>query len=286
MGQLIRGITKEKNARLFCVDTKDVVQKAKDIHNTSLTATAALGRLLTAALMMGVDLKDENSMLTIKIDGDGPVRKIIVTADNNGKVKGDIYNPEVELPLNEKGKLDVASLIGNGNMTVIKDFGMKHPYSGVSPIVSGEIGEDISYYFYHSEQIPSVVGLGVFASPNEVLSAGGFIIQLLPEAKEEFIDKLENKMSEINSVTELFNTMTPKEVLEHIMKNVEEFEITEEMDTEYYCNCDKDKFYRALITLGKDEITKLFEKEDKFETECHFCKKKYQFEKKDFNDFI
>lgn len=283
MGKLIKAITKENNARLYCVDTKDIVGEAKKIHETSLTATAAFGRMLTAAVLMGADLKNERDLITLKLDVDGLVRKIIVTANKNGDVKGDIYNPVAEVPLNTKGKLDVAGIVGKGTITVIKDIGMKHPYSGISPIVSGEIGEDLSYYFYHSEQIPSVVGLGVLVNNNEVISSGGFLIQLLPGAKDEFIDKLEAKVNKIGSITDLFNEMSVLDVLKYVMKDVEEFEILDEMDTVYRCNCDKDRFYRGIITLGREEIDNLFKNEDNIEVSCNFCKKKYSFIKHDFN---
>jgi len=289
MGKLVRGITKEKNARFFCVDAKNVVQQAREIHETSVTATAAFGRLLIAALMMGRDLKDDNGLATIKLNVDGPVGKIIVTANNKGQVKGDIYNPGIEMPLNKQGKLDVAGLIGKGNLTVIKDIGLKHPYSGVSPIISGELGEDIAYYYFNSEQIASVVGLGVLVKPADrsVISAGGFIIQLLPDAKEEFISKLEEKIKNISSVTEMLgNGMNPEEIVREIFDGVEDIEINDSIDTQYYCNCDKERFFKALITLGDKELKELFEKEDTVSTECHFCKKKYTFKKDEFEEYL
>ncbi len=289
MGKLIRGITKEKNARFFCVDSKNVVQEARNIHKTSITSTAAMGRLLSAALMMGRDLKGENGLTTIKLDTDGLIGKVIVTANNKGEVKADISNPSVEVAPKDNGKLDVAGIVGKGALTVIKDIGVKQPYSGVSPIISGELGEDIAYYFFNSEQIASVVGLGVLIKPEDytVENAGGFIIQLLPDAKEEFISKLEEKIKTIPSVTEMLaKGMDPEAIMKYIFEDVEEIEVNDSIESKYYCNCDKDRFFRGLITLDKTQLKDIFEKDKSITVECHFCKEKYTFVEEEFREYI
>lgn len=286
MGKLVRGIT--KNARLICVDSKEVIQKAQEIHNCSPTAIAGFGRLLSIGLMMGVDLKNDDDNISLKITSEGPVKQMLVTANKKGEVKGYMQNPYADKELREDGKLDVGGIIGKGNLQVIKDMGIGKPYVGVSNLVSGEIAEDFADYFARSEQIPSVVGAGVLLGKGlEIKQAGGFIIQLMPNATEEFIQKMENKVKEIKSVTELLaEGKTPQEILEYLMDGVEEVEILQETEVAYSCDCNKDKFYRGLISLGKKEVKSIFTQQEQIETACHFCHKKYKFKKEEFKEFL
>lgn len=288
MGYIVRGITKSKNARFFCVDSTDVVQKAQSIHKCAATAAAAFGRMLTAGLLMGEDLKDESNVLTIQLSARGEVKNIVVTANGKGQVKGYISNPLADKPLNSIGKLDVKGIVDGGFLRVIKDLGMKKPYIGVSNIVSGEIGEDVAYYYFTSEQIPSVVGVGVLVSPGlTIKKAGGFIIQLLPDAKEEFIDKLEEKTKKIKSVTDLLDKgMTPEDIAKYLFDGVDEIEFLGKKEVDFFCDCNREKFYKGVIATGKDEINHIFSEHDNFETVCHFCGVKYTFEKNEFQEFI
>ncbi|TDT70589.1 molecular chaperone Hsp33 [Hypnocyclicus thermotrophus] len=291
MGKLIRGIS--KNARFMVIDSTDVVQKSVKIHNSSPTATAALGRVLTAALMMGQEIKVSNGSVTLRIDSDGPAKQLIATADNKGNVKGYIANDKEVIKRKTNGKLDVGGYIGKGFLKVIKDIGGKEPYIGVSPIQTGEIAEDIAYYYFTSEQIPSVVALGVFVDKDmSIKHAGGYIIQLLPGAEEGFITKLEEKIKAIKSVTELMNGgMDPERIAKLLYEDmnsenpndlVEEYKILDTIEVNYTCDCNKEKFFRGIVSLGKDEIKKLLESQEDIEVECHFCKTKYSYTKEDF----
>ncbi len=290
MSYIIRGITKNQNARFFCINSLDIVAKAQEIHKCSSTSIAALGRLLTAGAMMGADLKGSANLLTLKIDSPKSlIKTILVTADNKGNVKGYVGNSLADLPLNPNTKkLDVEGIVGQGELRVIKDLGLKEPYVGISPIITGEIGDDLAYYFYNSEQIPSIVGVGVLVNQDlSIKQAGGFIIQLLPDATEEFITKLEEKLPSLTSVTELLDKgYTPEDIIKYILEDVEEFEIMEKSEVKYGCNCDRERYYKALITLGKEELEHLFEKEDTFTAECHFCEKKYSFSREDFKEYV
>lgn len=288
MSYLVRGISSNKNARLICVDAKDVVQKAQDLHDCSGTAIAALGRVLIGTIMLGENLKGENEKLTLHVASHGIVKSILATINSKGEVKGYISNPFADLPQNTLGKLDVSGIIGKGELRVIKDLGMKDPYVGVVPLTSGEIGEDLAYYLFSSEQIPSVVGVGVLvASDRSIKQAGGFIIQLLPDASEEFIAKLEEKVKDLKSVTDLLDkNMSPEDILKNIMDGVEEVQILEKKEVSFVCNCNKDNFYRGLLTLGKDDLIEMFEEKPHIETECHFCRAKYSFVKEDFAEVI
>lgn len=292
MGKLIRGVS--KNARFVLVDTKDIVQKGLEIHKSSPTATAAFGRLLSGAFLMGSTLKNED-VLTLRTTTDGPLSTMIVTLKNNG-VKGYMSNPKADLPVKNNGQPNVRESIGKGTLHVIKDLGLKDPYVGISSIESGEIAYDIAYYYVTSEQTPTVVALGVeLENETTVRSAGGYMIQLLPGAEEWFITALERKIEAIRNVSELFKGgMDLKRILhllyedmedETAQKVVEEYEILEEKDIFYSCDCTKDKFYKGLISLGKDELEKILnENNGVIETECHFCGKKYQFNKDELNN--
>lgn len=288
MGYLIRGITKNINAKFICVDSKDIVEEAQKIHKCTATTIAAFGRVLTAGIIMGSDLKGEKDLLTIKVTGDGELKQIIVTANSKGDVKGYVSNPYADLPLNKNGKLDVGGIIGRGNLQIIKDMGLKEPYVGISNLVSGEIGEDLANYFFYSEQIPSIVGVGVLVGKDlSVKRAGGFIIQLLPNPDEEFVDKLEEKIKTIKSVTEMLElNMSPEEIMNSIFKDVEDIEILDKTDVKYNCDCDKDRFYKGLITLNKEEIKEMLKEDKEIKAKCNFCHKEYTFVEEDFKDFL
>jgi len=287
MGKLLRGSS--KNARFFIVETKDIVQKALDIHKCSPTAIKAFGRLLTGAVMMGETLKGDD-LLTLRTNTDGLLKQMLVTTDANGNVKGYLSDPEVDLELKVGEVPKVGDLVGKGTLTVIKDMGLKEPYVGVSQIVNGEIGEDIAYYYYTSEQTPSVVVLGVSLGPDmRVKNAGGYMIQLLPEASENFITKLEAKIKAMRPMTELLaGGMNLKRIAKLIYEDIdskndlaliEDYSVYEEKKISYKCNCNKNKFYKGLMTIDKKELEEIFIEKPELEVECHFCRKKYSFTK-------
>ncbi|MCS5420479.1 MULTISPECIES: Hsp33 family molecular chaperone HslO [Psychrilyobacter] len=287
MGKLLRGSS--KNARFFIVDTKDIVQEALDIHKCSPTAIKAFGRLLTGSVMMGATLKGDD-LLTIRTNTDGLLNQMLVTNDAKGNVKGYLSNPEVDLELKDGEIPKVGDLVGRGTLTVIKDMGLKEPYVGVSQMVNGEIGEDIAYYYYTSEQTPSVVVLGVSLGPDmRVKNAGGYMIQLLPDASDNFITKLEAKIKAMRPMTELLaGGMSLKRIAKLIYEDmdsendlalIEDYNIYEEKKISYECNCNKDKFYKGLITIRREELEEIFTEKPELEVECHFCRKKYSFTK-------
>lgn len=273
---IIRATAAEGQIRAFAATTKEMVEYAREAHNTSPVATAALGRLLTAGAMMGVMMKGNKDILTIKIEGDGPIRGLTVTADSKGNVKGYAINPEVMLPPNEKGKLDVGGALGIGVLSVIKDIDLKEPYVGQTILVTSEIAEDLTYYFATSEQTPSSVALGVLMNrENTVRQAGGFILQMMPGASEEVIAALENKLNEITSITALLDEgMTPEQVLEHILGDFG-MEILDKIPTQFACNCTKDRIEKALISVGKTELQAMIDDGKTIEVNCHFCNKHY-----------
>lgn len=273
---IIRATAAEGQIRAFAATTKEMVEYAREAHNTSPVATAALGRLLTAGAMMGVMMKGDKDILTIKIEGDGPIRGLTVTADSKGNVKGYAVNPQVLLPPNEKGKLDVGGALGIGVLSVIKDIGLKEPYVGQTILVTSEIAEDLTYYFATSEQTPSSVALGVLMNrENTVRQAGGFILQMMPGASEEVIAALENKLNEITSITALLDEgMTPEQVLEHILGDFG-MEILDKIPTQFACNCTRDRIEKALISVGKTELQAMIDDGKTIEVNCHFCNKHY-----------
>ena len=273
---IIRATAAEGQIRAFAATTRELTEFARQAHNTSPVATAALGRLLTAGTMMGVMMKGADDILTIKIEGDGPIGGLTVTADSKGDVKGYAYNPEVMLPPNEKGKLDVGGALGIGVLSVIKDIGLKEPYVGQTILVTSEIAEDLTYYFATSEQTPSSVALGVLMNKdNTVRQAGGFILQLLPGASEEVISTLENRLKEITSITSLLDAgNTPEMILEHILGDFE-LEILDKVPTQFACNCSRDRIEKALISIGKKELQEMIDEGKTIEMNCHFCNKHY-----------
>ena len=273
---IIRATAAEGQIRAFAATTRELTEYARQAHNTSPVATAALGRLLTAGAMMGVMMKGANDLLTIKIEGDGPIGGLTVTADSKGDVKGYAYHPEVMLPPNEKGKLDVGGALGIGVLSVIKDIGLKEPYVGQTILVTSEIAEDLTYYFATSEQTPSSVALGVLMNKdNTVRQAGGFILQLLPGASEEVISTLETRLKEITSITSLLDAgNTPEMILEHILGDFG-LEILDKMPAQFACNCSRERIEKALISIGKKELQEMIDEGKTIEMNCHFCIKHY-----------
>lgn len=279
---IVRATAANAQIRAFAATTKELVEFARNAHNTSPVVTAALGRLLTGAAMMGVMLKGEKDLLTLQIKGDGPVGGLTVTADAKGNVKGFANAAQAMMPPSAIGKLDVGGVIGNGYLTVIKDMGLKEPYSSQIELQTGEIGDDLTYYFASSEQVPSGVGLGVLMErDNTVRYAGGFIIQLMPFAEESVIAKLEENLQKITSVTKLFEDgNTPESILEMILGD-QELVITDTIPTQFVCNCDRKRVEKVLISLGKEELDQMIEEGKDVELNCHFCNTDYVFSKED-----
>lgn len=274
---IVRATAAEGQIRAFAAVTKDMVEEARKRHGTSPVATAALGRLLTAGAMMGSMMKNDTDMLTLQIRGDGPLGGITVTADSHANVKGYVLNPDVMLPP-KNGKLDVGGAVGIGLLTVIKDMGLKEPYSGQTILVTSEIAEDLTYYFANSEQVPSSVGLGVLMDKdNTVKCAGGFIIQLMPFAENKTIDKLEENLKKVTSVTKLLDAgYTPQQLLEELLGNMG-LEITDTMPTKFYCNCSKKRVEQAVVSIGKKDIEEMIQEGKDIEVKCHFCNTAYQY---------
>ncbi|MBP3460038.1 MAG: Hsp33 family molecular chaperone HslO [Lachnospiraceae bacterium] len=275
---IVRATAKDAQIRAFAATTRNLTEYARNAHGTSPVATAALGRLLTAGAMMGTMLKGEKDLLTLQIKGDGPMHKVTVTADSSARVKGYVDIPDVMLPPNALGKLDVGGAIGNGMLTVIRDLGLKEPYVGQTILQTGEIAEDLTYYFATSEQIPSTVGLGVLMEKNNtVKQAGGFIIQLMPFAQEETIEQLESNLAKITSVTSILDEgKTPEEMLAVLLDGMD-VEITDTIPTEFYCNCDKKRIEKAIISIGEKDIREMIDEGKEIEVKCHFCNSAYTF---------
>lgn len=278
MSELVRMISADGTLTVIAVDSTDIINRMEQIHQTSAVTSAALGRLLTAASMMGAVLKGKDNSITLRMNGNGPAGSLIAVSDSEGNVRGYVANPVVEIPLNDKGKLDVAGAVGvDGTLTVMKELGLKEPYIGQIPIVSGEIAEDITNYFATSEQIPSVCALGVLVNPDlSIKAAGGFIIQLLPTAFEDTIDQVEKCIKGIEPVTQMLaNGMSPEDICRHVLKTFE-LEILDSSSPEYRCNCSRERVIKALLSMGRDELADMAN--DPFtEVDCHFCEKKYRF---------
>lgn len=278
MSELVRMISTDGTLTVIAVDSTDIINRMEKIHMTSAVTSAALGRLLTAASMMGAVLKGKDNSVTLRLNGNGPAGSLIAVSDSEGNVRGYVANPVVEIPLNNKGKLDVAGAVGtDGTLTVMKDLGMKEPYIGQIPIVTGEIAEDITSYFATSEQLPSVCALGVLVNPDlSIQAAGGFIIQLLPTALDDTIDQVEECIKGIPSVTQMLTSgMTPEEICRSVLKTFE-LEILDTAKPEYRCNCSRERVTKALLTMGKEDLNDMAN--DPFtEVDCHFCEKKYRF---------
>lgn len=284
---IIRATAANDQIRAFAAVTTEMVETAREHHNTSPVATAALGRLLTAGAMMGSMMKGEKDVLTLQIKAGGPLQGITVTADSQGNVKGYVGNPDVCIPANSKGKLDVAGAVGPGFLTVIKDMGLKEPYSGQVMLQTCEIAEDLTYYFATSEQVPSAVGLGVLMNKNNtVRQAGGFIVQLMPFAEEDVISKLEQNVQKINSVTNLLEEgHTPESLLEKVLEGFD-MQINEKMDTRFHCNCSKERVAKALISIGRKELNEMIQEGKPIEMNCYFCNTNYNFTVEELKEIL
>lgn len=275
---IVTATASNASIRAFAIDATELVEKARTLHNTSPVMTAALGRLLSAGAMMGSMMKGDDDVLTLQISGDGPAKGLTVTANRHGQVKGYAVNPYVDLPINDKGKLDVGGAVGNGTLTVIRDLGLKEPYNGICNLISGEIAEDLAYYFNVSEQTPSAVGLGVrVAKDGSVEDAGGFIVQLMPNAEESVVAALENQIAQIDSITEMMEKgMTPEDILETILGPMG-LEWTGKEPAAFVCDCSKDRVSRALAAINVKELDDIIQDGEPIEVRCHFCGSTYQF---------
>lgn len=276
---MVRAIAGNAQIRAFAATARDTVETARQAHDLSPVATAALGRTLIGGAMMGAMLKGEKDVLTLQIKGDGPIGQITVTADSKGIVKGYVQNPSVMLPPNGAGKLDVGGAVGYGILQVIKDMGLKDPYCGQTVLQTGEIAEDLTYYFASSEQVPSSVGLGVLMDKDlaNVRQAGGFIIQLMPFAEDSVIEQLEKNLTQIPSVTTMLDDgLTPKQMLEKVLEGMD-VEFTDTLPIEFKCNCSKERVEKALISVGEKDLKEMIADGKPIEVNCHFCSKNYTF---------
>ena len=272
-----------------CIKSTNIVEEARKLHDLSPTATAALGRLLTITSLLGKEMKGEKGTITTQIKGNGPLGSMTAVSDNNGNVKGYVVNPHAELPLNpENGKLNVGEAVGKqGTIYIIKDIGLKEPYVGMTPIVSGEIAEDFTNYFATSEQTPTVVALGVLVDKNGVRSAGGYLITLMPDATEEEIVKIEKALKKADSISKMLDDGKELvEIAEEVTGDSNLMYFEDDNVPQYVCNCSREKMEKNLITIGKDEIRDIIEKDGKAELVCHFCNKKYVFNEKELRNLI
>ena len=284
---LVKALAYNDQVRAYAVRSTETVAEAQRRHYTWPTASAALGRTLSATVMLGAMLKGDQK-LTVKVDGDGPIGLILVDGNAKGEVRGYVTNPQTHFDLNEKGKLDVRRAVGTeGTVSVVKDIGMRDYFTGQVPIVSGELGEDFTYYLVTSEQVPSSVGVGVLVNPdNSILAAGGFIIQLMPGTDDETITKIEKRLQEIPPISKLIEKgLTPEEILEEIFGK-DNMKIIETMPVSFTCTCSKDRFTNAIISLGKVEIEDIIATDEKAEAHCHFCNEKYLFSKEELEKLL
>lgn len=284
---IIRGMAADHQVRFFAVYSKNIVEEARKRHDTSPVATAALGRLLTAGSMMGAMCKNDTDVVTIQIKCSGPIGGLVVTADAKANVKGYVYNKDVMLPPSKAGKLDVGKALDLGVLTVIKDLGLKEPYSGQTHLVSGEIAEDLTYYFATSEQIPTSVALGVLMNKdNTVRQAGGFIIQMMPFAKEELIATLEARLKEFSSVTSHLDAgEQPEDMMKKLFEGYD-IVVEDKMPTQFYCNCSKERVSKAVISVGKKDLQEMIQEGKPIEVNCHFCNSHYTFTVEEMEEML
>lgn len=283
---IVRVTAAEGTVRAFASVSTELVEKARQIHGLSPIATSALGRTLTAAGMMSKMLKGDKDKLTIQIKGDGPLGGIVVASDSKANVRGYVHNPSVDLPLTERGKLDIRTAVGYGHINVIKDMGLKEPYVGFSDLVSGEIADDLTYYFATSEQVPSTVSLGVLVDASGVKCAGGFIIQLMPGTEEEVIEKLEERLIGFPPISKLLSEgTTPEEILERLLDGMDP-KVIEKVPCSFTCTCSRDRMERNLISIGKDDLLEILEDGKGAELHCHFCNTKYNFTHNDIEKLV
>ena len=276
---IVRAMAADASIRAFAITSKDIVETARKDHDTTPVMTAALGRLLSVGAMMGAMMKGDKDLLTLQIQCSGPAKGMTVTADSHGNVKGFALNPQVDLPLNVQGKLDVGGALDLGILSVIKDMGLKEPYVGQCQLQTGEIAEDLTYYFATSEQIPSAVGLGVLVDKDgSVKQAGGFILQLMPFTPDDVIEKLEQRIAEIDSVTQMLDRgLSPEQILEEIVGDFG-LEITDTIDTAFNCDCSKEKVSRAIATISRKDLDDIINDGESIEVKCQFCNSAYKFD--------
>ena len=284
---IVRATAAGETVRAFAIRSTELTAEAREIHHTYPVVTAALGRLLSAGAMMGSMMKGENDKLTLQMKGDGPIVQMTVTADSHGNVKGFAANPAVDIPLKRAGKLDVGGAVGKGLLTVIMDLGLKEPYNGQVEIQTGEIGDDLAYYYTVSEQTPSVVGLGVMVdTDSSVKHAGGFILQVMPDASEETIEALEAKVAAADPVTTMMDRgMGPEEILEYYLKDLD-LKITEKLPVRYYCGCSKEKVAEALATISTEDLQEMINDGEEIEVKCFFCNSTYKFSTAELKEMI
>ncbi len=286
--RLIDCLAYDGKVSIKCISSTDMVEEARKLHDLSPTASAALGRLLTITSIMGYETKEKKGSITNQIKGDGPLGMLTAVGESNGNVKGYVANPKLDLPLNENnGKLDVGTAVGkNGMLYIIKDLGIGKPYVGMTPIVSGEIAEDFTNYFATSEQTPSVIALGVLVDKNGIRSAGGYKLSLMPDATDEIISKIEEQVGKIDPVSKMLDE---QKTLEEIAKEVtgdNNLKVLAEINPEYKCNCSREKCEKGLIAIGKEELQKIIDEEEKIEIACNFCDKKYEFTREDMKKLL
>ena len=284
---IVRATAAGDTVRAFAIRSTDLTAEARELHHTFPVVTAALGRLLSAGAMMGSMMKGENDKLTLQMKGDGPIAQMTVTADSHGNVKGFAANPSVDIPLKRAGKLDVGGAVGKGFLTVIMDLGLKEPYNGQVEIQTGEIGDDLAYYFTVSEQTPSVVGLGVMVdTDSSVKHAGGFIIQLMPDAAEETIEALEAKVADADPVTTMMDSgMSPEDILAYYLGDLD-LNINEKLPVRYYCGCSKEKVAGALATISTEDLKEMINDGEEIEVKCYFCNSAYKFSTEELEEIM
>lgn len=284
---IVKATAADNQIRAYAATTREMVEFARNAHNTSPVATAALGRLMTASAMMGSMMKGDRDLLTLKIEGDGPIGGIVVTANARAEVKGYVYEPTVLIHAKPNGKLDVSGAIGHGYLQVIQDIGLKEPYVGQIALTSGEIAEDLTYYYAVSEQTPSSVALGVLMNlDNTVRQAGGFILQLLPDTEDGVITALEEKLSHIPSVTSMLDSgMTPEDILQGVLGEMD-LRVTEKLPTRFHCGCSKHRVEKAIVSLGAADLQELVEAGEPIEVSCHFCNTRYTFSPEEMQEIL
>ena len=286
--RIIKCLAYEGEVSIICADTTYLVEQARKIHDLSPVATAALGRTLTVSSIIAINMKDKDDRLTVQIKGDGPIGNIVVVANNFPKLKGYVGNNLLDLPLNKNGKLNVGQAVGkNGFLNVIKDIGLKDPYIGMVPLVSGEIAEDFTNYFATSEQTPSVVSLGVLVNSDGVKKSGGYVLTLMPDATEDIIEKIEKNIEKIDSISKMLDENIPLIEIAKKATGDENIKVIEEnIIPVYECDCSKEKIEKGLIAIGKDELKDIIETQGNIETVCHFCNKKYNFSKQELQNLL
>lgn len=284
---IVRATAFNGSIRAFAAISTNTVEEARKIHDTSPVASAALGRMLTAAAIMGAMLKSEKDLVTLQIVGSGPLKGVLATSDSSSNVKGYVVNPDVDIPLRQDGKLDVGGAIGDGSLRVIKDVGLKEPYSGSIELLTGEIADDITYYFAKSEQVPSSVGLGVLVDTDlSIKHAGGFIIQLMPDVSEEVVDKLEKKLLTIPYITDMLASGADAEKILQTILGDFDLEILAKTPMSYKCGCTRQRVEQAIISLGKKELSQIIEEDKKAELTCQFCNKVYNFNEEELKELL